>query len=278
MSALRPTETEALAAWAELVAADADQVTRVREPEPPADHYQRSAAMFRAGMRPASELPMLLDLSTPADTWLDIGAGGGRLAVPLAAHVERVIAVEPSLAQRTQLAAAIEEAAVTNIEVRDARWPDPAWDKPVDVAFAAHSVYDIAAIGPFLDAMERHARRRCVVLLRPWARGAALAPLFEAVHGEPLHTLPALREFVALLAARGRRYEVRTVDAPAAHDHTPRDQAFEEARRLLWLAEGSQKDQRMRALMAEWWGTTDGIAVPSAPPYIAAVSWVPPGA
>jgi SAM-dependent methyltransferase len=275
-NALRPTESDALAAWAALVAGDAEQVPRVREPEPEGDYYRPIAAHFAAGTRPNPELPALEALAEPGDTWVDIGAGGGRLAVPLARRVARVIAIEPSAAMREVLAGAIAEAGVANVEVRDARWPDAAASTTVDVAMAAHSFYDIADIGPFLDGMERAARRLCVGLLRPWARGTALAGLFAAVHGEPMQTLPGLGEFVTLLAARGRRFEVRAAATEPGADVTPREHAFMQGRRLLWLAEGSAKEQRMRALMEEWWGRPDGIALPRSPSYVGVVSWEPP--
>jgi hypothetical protein len=177
---------------------------------------------------------------------------------------------------RQQLAEATAEAGLTNIEVHEGRWPVDGWSQEVDVSMAAHAIYDIAAIEPFIEAMERHTRRLCVVLLRPWARGGYLAELFEAVHGEPMQVLPALREFVSQLGALGR-VEVRTSAGDESHGLTPRDAAFAEARRLLWLAEGSEKEQRMRALMEEWWGTLEGIRMPAAPPYVGVVSWTPPG-
>lgn len=272
---LRPTAEQALAAWRSYVEADADQVSRLRDDVPGGDYYGPVAARFRAGARAVPEFEVLSELARPDDTWLDIGAGGGRLAVPLAGSVAHVVAVEPSAAMRGQLGAAVATAGLANIEVRDVRWPDADWTDTVDVSLAAHCLYDIADIEPFLEAMERHSRRRCVALFRPWARGTSLAGLFEAVHGEPMHTLPALRDFVALLAARGCRYEVRTVDASGESPVTAPDLAFAEARRLLWLADGSPKDQRMRDLMAEWWSTADGIALPPAPAYIGVVSWLP---
>ena len=37
-------------------------------------------------------LDILLSLARPGETWLDIGAGAGRYALPLALHVREVIA------------------------------------------------------------------------------------------------------------------------------------------------------------------------------------------
>ena len=272
---LRPTEEEALAAWRELVAADAAQVARVREPEPPADHYAAVAGRFRPGAFESLEWPVLDTLVAPGETVLDIGAGGGRFAVPLAQKGCRVIAIEPSGAMRETLAAAAAEAGVT-VEVHDLRWPAAGWTEEADVSLAAHACYDIAEIGPFLDAMERHTRRLCVAMFGQFARGANLAPLFEAVHGEPLQALPALKEFVALLGARNRNYEVRTVSSGRAYELMEREQAFEMARRMLWLAPGSAKDARMRELMETWWGAPEGIRMPAFRRFIGIVSWEPP--
>jgi len=274
---LRPSEAEALDAWAALVAADAEQVARVREPEPPADHYATVAARFRPGGFESLEWPVLDALVAPGETVLDIGAGGGRFAIPLAQKGCRVIAIEPSAAMRATLTQAAEEAGVA-VEVHDLRWPVEGWAEDVDVSLAAHALYDIAAVGPFLDAMERHSRRLCIAMFGQFGRGANLAALFEAVHGEPMATLPALKEFVALLGARNRRYEVRTVSSGRETEQMDREQAFEMARRMLWLAPGSAKDLRMRELVEAWWGNEAGIAMPAFRRFIGVVSWEPPAA
>ncbi len=275
-AALRPTEREAFDVWRSIIRAEAEQVERVREPEPSEDFYAPIARRFRPGGRASLELDALLDLAEPGDTWLDIGAGGGRLTIPIAEQVSRVIALDPSESMRDTLRAAMDEAGRTNIEVVEGRWPVEGWDEPVDVSLAAHSIYDIAEIEPFLDAMEEHSRRRCVVVLGQLARGAQLGRLFEEIHGEPLIALPALREFVAILGARQRRYEVRTVGTGEAVElHDPED-AYAFGRRLMWLAPGSPREERMRALLDEWYGTPEGIALPSARPFIGVVSWEPP--
>lgn len=257
-----------------MVDADAEQVPRVREPEPPRDFYGAIAPRFRAGARPSLELPPLLAHARPDDTWLDIGAGGGRFALPLSEHVARVIAVEPSEAMRRVLGEAIRDENRTNIEVRNLAWPDPAWTDDVDVSFAAHSIYDIRDILPFLDAMERHTRRMCVAILVDQPRGAHLARLFEAIHGEPFAPLPGLREFIALLSARGRRFDVSTVTGEPS-GVTSLDEAATLARRLLWLAPDSVKDRHARALIEEWWSVPGGVLLPPSRGFFGVVAWLP---
>lgn len=276
-NALRPDEATALAEWRRLTEADREQVERVRERAEGDDFYAPVASAFSPGRRESLEWPAIAAFARPDDTWLDIGAGGGRFAVPLAGIVERVVAVEPSQSMRDTMAAAAAEASRTNIEVVDAYWPPEGWSEMADVSLAAHSTYDIGDIAPFLDAMERFTRRTCIAVFGCRARGAQLADLFLAVHGEPMATLPSLREFVALLGARGRRYEVRTVGSGETRERPrPAEEAYAAARRLLWLAEGSEKDARMRALIDEWYGTPEGVALPSMRPWVGIVSWEPP--
>ncbi len=273
-SPLRPTEPEALAAWRELIEADREQVERIREDSRP-DYYRPVAASFRPGRHESVEWPLIEALAQPGDTWMDIGAGGGRFAVPLAALVERVIAIEPSESMQEVLVSAAAEAGATNLDVVDSRWPVPGWDREVDVSLAAHALYDIDDLGGWLDAQEAATRRLCVGVFGVVGRGAQVADFFEAVHGEPMATLPALREFVAVLGARGRRYEVRTVASGETRETRPAEDAFAILRRLLWLNEGSDFDTRMQVLAQEWYGEEGGLALPPMRPWIGIVTWEP---
>jgi hypothetical protein len=124
--------------------------------------------------------------------------------------------------------------------------------------------------------MERHSRRLCVAVLGDQSRGAQFAHLFEELHNEPYISLPSLRELIALLGARNRRFEVRTVGrAEPTTLHEP-EEAYALVRRLMWLAPDSEKDQRMRALLDEWYGAPDGLALPAARHFVAVISWEPP--
>jgi SAM-dependent methyltransferase len=273
-SPLRPTASEALAEWRRLIEADREQVERLRE-EVRADYYAPVAASFRPGRRESVELPAIAAFAEPEDTWLDIGAGGGRLAVPLAGIVRRVIAVEPSESMRSVLAEAVASEGITNLEVRAETWPAPGWDTEVDVSIAAHSLYDTAELDAWLSAQEACTRRTCLALFGCHARGTQVADFFEAVHGEPMATLPALREFVAVLGARGRRYEVHTVASGEEPAPQPAEDAYRTLRRLLWTTEGSDLDRKMCAMADEWYGAEGGLLLPPMRAWIGLVAWWP---
>src|SRR5689334_10873459 len=93
--ALRPSAAATLTAWAARVRAERAQTDRARELADPADFYAPTARRFRfdPDLPPDPVEGVLCGLARPADTWLDVGAGGGRYALPIARVVSRVIAV-----------------------------------------------------------------------------------------------------------------------------------------------------------------------------------------
>ena len=276
---LRPELDAALDAWRALVDADAEQVRRVSERDLSGDYYAPLTQRFRPGGQPSQELPILETLLEPGDSWLDIGAGGGRLAIPLAERVRRVVAIEPSAAMREALGAAALESGLANIEVVSEPWPAAASREAaagIDVALSVHAIYDIADLGAWIEAMELAASRLCVVGLFDRARGHAWSEIFDAVHGEPMAALPALREFLAVLGALGRPFEVRTIPAGPL-DPTPEDAAFAQARRICWLEEGSERDLRLQSFLRARYPAAEGMLdMPPMRRSTAVVSWAPP--
>ena len=136
---------------------------------------------------------------------------------------------------------------------------------------------DIDDLGGWLDAQEAATRRTCVGVFGVVGRGATIADFFEAVHGEPMATLPALREFVAVLGARGRRYEVSTVPSGETPEARPVEDVHRILRRLLWLGDGTELDAKMQALAQEWYGgdSEGALVLPPMRPWIGIVSWEP---
>ena len=113
------------AAWAERVRANRAQAERLRESQT-GDHYAPVTNLFVADPRRTGEpaLDRLLELARPDDTWLDIGAGAGRYALPLALRVREVVAVEPSDGMRRALRTGMAEHGIGNVRVVPGTWPE----------------------------------------------------------------------------------------------------------------------------------------------------------
>jgi SAM-dependent methyltransferase len=273
-----------LARWAERVRANREQVDRFREVPDGADFYGPVTAMFRSDPDRTDDpqLAVLLAIARSDETWLDIGAGAGRFALPLARRVRRVIAVDPSDGMLEALRESMAAFGIANIEVRHGRWP-AVWEEgpeaplDADVTLMAHVGYDIEAIGPFLDAMEAAASRLCVAVMMDRQPSSSIDVLWPPVHGEERVTLPGWRELVEVLRLRGRSPQVDEVTRPRRpYESTEQIEAF--ARRQLWLAPGGAKDERMRALAARLAVRgADGWYLESADPRVAVVTWVPRG-
>lgn len=248
---LRPSAEEALAEWARRVRADREQVDRFREEPERADFYAPVAAAFKADPRRQDDqvVNALRDLVVPGETWLDIGAGGGRFALPIALLAKEVIAVDASEAMLGILHEAMAEYGVPNVRPIRSRWPMENAPKS-DVALIANVGNDIEQIGPFLDAMEASARRLCVMinLARPPASYAW--PLWPAIHGVEREPLPAVPEFLSLLLARQKLFEVRLFPRRPMSFENPED-ALPFFRQQLWIREGGEKDRRLRQVLSE---------------------------
>ena len=252
-------------AWADRVAANREQAERLREESDGGDHYRPLASAFRADPRRTgdSALEALLSIASPEDTWVDIGAGAGRFSLPLALQMKRVIAIEPSPAMRAELANLQIEHGITNVDIRDQRWPtlDPEITGMADVGLISHVGYDIEPMGEFLDTMERAATRECVALQYDHAPGSMFWQVWPAIHGEPQVHLPGALDFIALLEARGADVEVSDLERRGDRQRfvfAAPEQAMDWARRRLWLSEDSAKVPVLREAVAELLIERDG--------------------
>jgi SAM-dependent methyltransferase len=273
---LHPDERTALRAWASRVNGDREQVERMREVDDGPDFYAPIASSFRANPFREDDVALnqLIELVEPGETWIDIGAGGGRLALPIARFASEVIAVEPSDGMLEVLRSDMLEHRIYNVRIIQSRWPlEDA--PPGDVALIAHVGYDIQRIGPFLDAMERSARRLCVAVMLDTPPRALVDSLWPSVHGEPRVPLPALPEFLTLLISRERQFEVRLSPRPPM-SYESRDEAIGFIRRQLWIREGSGKDQALQLVLDERLQERDGrVALSWEPGVVGTVSWQP---
>ncbi len=241
--------------WAARVAANREQAERLREEPDGGDHYRPLASAFRADPRREDDpaLDALLPLTTSDDIWLDVGAGAGRFALPLALRTERVIAIEPSAAMRAELAQMQTEHGIFNLDVRNQRWPsdDPELTDMADVGLISHVGYDIEQIGPFLDTLERSTRRECVAMMFDRAPGSLFWQVWPSVHGEEHAQLPGGTDLIELLQARGAQVDVTEMAGAERMrwDVESPEDAMSWARRRLWLSEESEKGPSLRAAL-----------------------------
>lgn len=125
---------------------------------------------------------------TPASRVLDIGAGPGTLAIPLAQTVERVTAVEPSSAMLECLNENIRATGLANIKPVPKLWDDidlhHDLELPYDVVIASYSLgmSDLAeALTKMNEATSKYAYIYWFADPSPWERN--YAELWEELHG-----------------------------------------------------------------------------------------------
>jgi SAM-dependent methyltransferase len=172
---------------------------------------------------------------------LDVGAGTGRYAVPLAELGARVVAVEPNAAMASLLGEQARARGVS-VAVEQAEWPaaEPRVGS-ADVVLCAHVVYPIADIVPFLRALDRAARCAVVMVARLGQVDDALAHVFAAVHGEPRVPMPALPELHMLLLQLGIPASVTMHPFETRWSFADADAAVADAAGRLGVAPGSPK-------------------------------------
>jgi molybdenum cofactor cytidylyltransferase len=271
------------ASWAARVKANREQVDRIREVPDGADFYAPVRSLFRADPARTDDpvLNGLLRLVRSGERWLDVGAGAGRFALPIARALDpsggSVVGLDASPSMLESLREIAEDYAIENVRAVEARWPpaDPARFE-ADVALIAHVGYDIEAIGPFIDAMEEAARRLCVAVLMERPPAAAADPFWPRVHDEERDRLPALPDLVELLEARGRRPSITRVEAERRRFES-REALEGFVRRQLWIDPAGAKEARFQAALDELAvAGIDGWTIGSLPEIdIGIVTWAP---
>ncbi len=244
-------------AWAERVRANREQVDRVREVPDGQDFYAPVRSMFRADPTRTDDpvLTALLGVAQSGDAWLDVGAGAGRFALPIARRLDdsggSVVALDASASMLESAREIAQDYGIENVRTIEARWPPSgglAASLDADVVLIAHVGYDIEAMGAFVAALEAAARREVVAVLMDQMPASAADAFWPPVHGEPRVTLPALSEFVELLRARGRAPTVQRIRDERRRFES-RDALEGFVRRQLWIDTSGPKEAHFQAAL-----------------------------
>jgi SAM-dependent methyltransferase len=163
--------------WRELVAATSHT----------ADMPERLQNRYKEHARKQSErfdplLDFILKEVDSQTTAIDIGAGNGRWAVPLARICKSVTAIEPSPGMRAMLQEKVEAAGLHNVQVIPASW-DEAVTVPHDIVVCAHAMYSAADLSAFVRKIEQYAKKACYLALRLPPSDGIIGRLSLAIHG-----------------------------------------------------------------------------------------------
>jgi 2-polyprenyl-3-methyl-5-hydroxy-6-metoxy-1,4-benzoquinol methylase len=274
------THESALARHDRMVRDEMEQAERVRSTaDRPADFWQALAGRFRASADPGPDptTEALAALIGPGDRVIDVGAGGGRHAIPLARRCREVVAVEPSPAMRAVLAEELSRQGVLNVRIVAATWAEAAVE-PAPLVFAAHVTYGVRPIEPFLRKLDAMATHDAAIVVMRDPPQSPIAPFWHAVHGEARLRLPCRDELVAALAELSIVTEATGLGSAPPLALGPRDQALDLLRFRLLVGPGSPADARLLAVLDELTEERDGQLYPRAPANEAwLLRWTPSG-
>jgi SAM-dependent methyltransferase len=266
-----------VARWRALVETRHDQGRRLDQQHRRADAWAGRAQRFsRYVAETGHNDPLLQRLLARVDehtSVLDVGAGPGRHAIPLARAASRVTAVEPSDAMRLQLEANIEDAGITNLQIVAAEWPDMPVE-PADVVVCAHVLYGTVEVEPFLRALDAAARQAVYLVMRLGQREGAYLPLFEQVWGEPRALAPTALELFNVAHQLGFPANFETVPFQAWREYGSLDEAVEQLRADVLNPADPGAEAKIRAFLQANLRERDGrLGLDNDAPRAAIVWW-----
>lgn len=184
---------------------------------------------------------MLAPHLSPRKTLVDVGAGTGRHATPLAASLEWVTAVEPSEGMRSQIATR------DNMTVVASTWED-AEVAPADLVICCHVLYGVEDPVPFLAKLDSTARERVFVMMRESALPHPTTLIRERLTGGPGARLPRFSDLFMVLLQMGIAPDVTFLRYPIVTRYATMDEALTDARSML---AGAWDETVGRAVLSE---------------------------
>ena len=244
--------------WRQMILREHAQTDRIRGPRP-TDHWTQLARNFkddphRTGDEMVDELRARVK---PSETLIDVGAGGGRLALPLALTCSHVNAVEPSPSMCEVLRETAEEAGIENVSVTQATWEDASVET-ADVVLSSHVIYVVQEIEPFVRKKEAHARRLVLTVAFQSPPQAAMGELWRQAHGEERLRLPSLPEFLPVLEELGIQPVVTELEPRPVQTF----ESFEDARmsltQRLYVKPDTAEEERLAQALEDSLEEADG--------------------
>jgi SAM-dependent methyltransferase len=208
---------------------------------------RRSASFARSTRMRVDEFLMVLDPYTSSSkTLIDVGAGAGRHAAPLAERLEWVTAVEPSEGMRSRIPVK------GNMTVVASTWED-AEVAQADLVICCHVLYGVADAPAFIAKLEAAATERVFIELRYGQLQTASDPIWELMTGIPRAPQPQFADLWNLLLQMGIEADVAALEYEGfeswndvkgfeAEYRPPLAECWDEAKAEAWLAESTTRE------------------------------------
>jgi SAM-dependent methyltransferase len=247
---------EAAERWRRLVSErrEADRVLGSKDDPATASFWDGRSANYAAVSSQALHDPLVARIGRsvgPDTTVLDVGAGTGRITLPLAARAREVTAVDPSPGMLGELRRAAEESGVTNVTTLEGRWEDV--DPPeADVTICAHVLPMIEDASGFLAKLDRATGRRAFVCLRATGLDYLSDPLWRHFHGSSRRAGPSYLDGVAVLEELGISPTVHMIEVPLMARFDDLDAAASFYGRALMIEREEERERELRKLLSSW--------------------------
>ena len=230
--------------WKQLVEARHGQAWQFHDPA----FWDKRARSFAAATSARKDgfLKVLEPWLQPHRTLIDVGAGAGRYAAPLADRLDWVTAIEPSQGMRDLIPPK------SNMTVIAASW-EHAEAAPADLVICCHVLYGVTDTPAFIAKLEAAARERVFIELRYGQLLTASDPIWELMTGVSRARQPEFADLWNLLSQLGIEADVTALEyegfeswqdvaAFEAEYRPPLEDSWDEAKAAAWLAENVTRD------------------------------------
>jgi SAM-dependent methyltransferase len=191
-------------------------------------YWDRRAPSFARSTRARVDdfLALVAPYTSPSKTLIDVGAGAGRHALPLAEVLEWVTAVEPSEGMRAVIPPR------ENMTLVASTWEE-AEVAPADLVICSHVLYGVEEPVAFISKMERSARERVFIMLREGPSTHPGAIVRERMMGGDDPPMPRFSDLFMLLVQMGIAPDVNFIRYPVAHRYADLSEALADCKAFI---------------------------------------------